>query len=479
MSDTLKFGTSVVDITPGYPVWLSGYANRTHRSTGVSEPISLRCLAIASEQKTALLFALDLIGLRVQTCEAIYARLERQVGIGFPDVMLACSHTHFAPVPYPVHRGSAVALGGNAFTQHVAAGNGPAPDEIEADDLGLVAPDPRFVTELMDAFVRAARESMAVMRPGVLEEARVQAPQVVFNRRTIRSDGTVETNYLYPESPEQYQFSPTDTELTILRVRGRNGMLAVLANFGCHPVTGGHPQERAHYQISADYPFYLRQVVEDACHCPAFFTLGAAGDAVPIDRMGDCRKRIGAILGNSILLAERQYVEVGAPRLATGTETVAARTIMTTQAATAADDCEQAKVAFLARLREGPSDDPELHAAAERFDDALRAADRAQMYPENTHDIQLQFMQIGDVSLVAFPFEPFSEIALKLKAARPRSILVSCAAGYQGYLPLAAEQDSGGYEVSERSNHFAADTGDRLLAAAIGYLDAAEHSEKR
>jgi hypothetical protein len=45
--------------------------------------------------------------------------------------------------------------------------------------------------------------------------------------------------------------------------------------------------------------------------------------------------------------------------------------------------------------------------------------------------------------------------------------MASCAAGYQGYLPLAGEQGRGGYELGDSTNHFAPDTGDRLLAAAL------------
>ncbi|MDP6490991.1 MAG: hypothetical protein QGH42_04820 [Kiritimatiellia bacterium] len=48
-----------------------------------------------------------------------------------------------------------------------------------------------------------------------------------------------------------------------------------------------------------------------------------------------------------------------------------------------------------------------------------------------------------------------------------RSVMASCAAGYQGYLPLAGEQGRGGYELGDSTNHFAPDTGDRLLAAAL------------
>lgn len=471
MVNQLKVGTAVRDITPGYPVWLAGYANRVHRSTGVAEPLSLRCLAIGDEQKTILLITLDLIGLSTQMCTHIYDQLQRQVGIGFPDIMIACSHTHFAPVPETFVRGAAVVLGGSTVTQHVATDAPMPPEDVSDADLGLVDPDPRFVDDLMEKVVQAARDSLAAMQPGVVEEARIQVPQVVFNRRTIRRDGTVETNFLYPDNPQAYRFTPTDTELTVLRVCGEQGMLAVVANFGCHPVTGGHPQAIAHYRISADYPAYLRQVVENAYHCPVFFTLGAAGDAVPINRMGDCRQQIGSILGNSILLAERKFQPLNTPALSTGFETITAKTSLTTQPETAAHDYAVAKSAFLALLREkADRENSELQASADRFDTAAGALARASMYPENEYPIRLQIVRIGPLVLVGFPFEVFSDLGLELKQAYPRSVLLSCTGGYQGYLPSGTAQGTGGYEVSVESNHFAPDTGDRLLAAAKQHL---------
>ena len=48
---------------------------------------------------------------------------------------------------------------------------------------------------------------------------------------------------------------------------------------------------------------------------------------------------------------------------------------------------------------------------------------------------------------------------------------MSCAGGYQGYLPLAADHLRGGYETDEIPAHFAPDTGDRLLEAALRWLE--------
>ena len=72
--------------------------------------------------------------------------------------------------------------------------------------------------------------------------------------------------------------------------------------------------------------------------------------------------------------------------------------------------------------------------------------------------------------LVALPFEVLSEISLRMKERFPNSVLVSCAGGYQGYLPLEHEYPRGGYEASERSTHFEPGTADRVLELTLDWL---------
>ncbi len=153
-------------------------------------------------------------------------------------------------------------------------------------------------------------ESLQEKVEGDLEEYRVDVPSVLFNRRTVVKGSApkkVETSFLYPDHPRDFDFSPVDPQLTALRFRTSSGPKATLLNFGCHPVTGGLKGELSHYDISADYPYHLRKTVEDAWGCPVLFCLGAAGDAVPMQRMGRSRERIGAALGNAVLLGERVF----------------------------------------------------------------------------------------------------------------------------------------------------------------------------
>ena len=441
MTAALQFGIAQRDITPQYPMWAHGYAARDRKSAGVREPLSMGCLAITHGQTRALLFTLDMIGVRADVCAELYELLAQEVGIGYPHVMISGSHTHFAP-----------ALHGTDFSD-------PA--------IGFVDRDEAYVDAVKGQMISAAREALRNTRPLTLETTRIQVPQVLYNRRTVRgADGMVEMNLMYPEDPSPYRFSPVDAELTVHRLVDEHGVHGALVNFGCHPVTGCSPDEDA-YKFSADYPYYVRQTIAEKWRCPVLFTLGAAGDAVPINRRDDCRERIGSVLGNAAILAERTFGEDTGTDLRARSVMVEAETIITADAATAEGDYEAARKAVLG-LED--RDSYAYREAAAAYGQQATRHGRSRLYPGNKWSVPVQFLRIGGTTLVGMPFEVLAEISLTMKERYPHSMLVSCCGGYQGYLPLAYEYDRGGYEATESSTHFAPGTADRLLEAILEQL---------
>ncbi len=258
----------------------------------------------------------------------------------------------------------------------------------------------------------------------------------------------METNYLYPVDDSPFELSPVDSELTVLRIVAGGAPRAAIANFGCHPVTGGRDGPGSGYDISADYPWYLRETVGRAWGCPVLFTLGTAGDAVPIQRAGLSREQIGATLGNSLVLGERV---LAAAHGAEGEAVVASRVA-------------RMEAATIMRTREPPAGNEDPAAAA------LRAF-RSRLYPDDRFTVEVAIHRIGDTVLVAFPFEVLSEVALTLKRSHPGVVVVSVANGYQGYLPHAHEYARGGYEATPESTHFEPGTMDRLLDRVREELD--------
>lgn len=442
MEKTLQFGAAVRDITPRYPVWLPGYASRDHKSTGVAGPIQIGALAVSDGKDKAVIVACDLIGLKLSTCAAARGKIAARTGLSADRIMIACSHTHFAPT---IETGASMSA-----------------------KIGFTEPDPRFAEDFNAKTLEVVEDSLRALAPARLLTARVRVPALLFNRRTVKKDGKVENNYVYPDHPEDYVFGPCDDELTILKVMGDDGVRAVLLNFGCHPVTGGEVQDRDHYRISADYPGYVREVIAREYGCPVFFTLGAAGDTVPVKRYGPSRRQIGEALGNTVLLAEKMFVEAK-PEFRADSVTVPLKTLVALDPEKARREFEAARAASMDKVLETTSDSKKNAdlAMSDPYAKALTWYRRSQLYPENRQDISLQCLKLGPLALVAFPFEVVCEISRRLKTACPNAALVSCANGYQGYLPLAEDFARGGYEADPMECHFQENAGDLLLEAAI------------
>ena len=80
-------------------------------------------------------------------------------------------------------------------------------------------------------------------------------------------------------------------------------------------------------------------------------------------------------------------------------------------------------------------------------------------------------MRIGELQLVALPFEVLAEFGLRVKEYFPEAIIISYANGYEGYLPFRHDFDAGGYEAQIGSAHFEPGTAERILDVVLRGLD--------
>ena len=435
---TIWFGYATRDITPRAAAWLQGYANRVKPSQGVSEPITIACLALRTENTVLLLVSCDLIGIHSYMCDDFAASIQQTVGVPSEQIMFACSHTHFGP-------GLSIA-------------------RFADPAVGVLEPSSEYAQFFRRRLVECAEESVGTVHAGNLEVLRVPVPQITYNRRTVKPDGTVATNFMFPGVAEPLSVQPVDDQLSVLRFRDDTGVRAVVVNYGCHPVTGGAEREVGHYLVSADYVYYLRRALQDELGATLLFTLGAAGDVVPADRYGKSRQRIGSLLANTILMRDRFFCPDPAPTLDHPLVSVDVAVNTPTRGTNPAAAYEEARN----RARSAGSAD---QGAAEEYAAAANRFFRSRLYPEDRYSVPVKIFRIGGTVLVGLPFEVLSEFSLRLKERFPQAVLVSIANGYQGYLPFEHEYGRGGYEASDASTHFQHDTADRLLEAVLERLD--------
>src|SRR5204863_564904 len=98
-ADELRVGAAQRDITPAYPVRLSGYGFRRTESEGVTQHIFAKALAFADEREgPAILITTDNLGVPEEITRQVAERLAPKIGLKRERLTITASHTHTAPM---------------------------------------------------------------------------------------------------------------------------------------------------------------------------------------------------------------------------------------------------------------------------------------------------------------------------------------------------------------------------------------------
>src|SRR5262245_15591117 len=148
--ETIAVGVAQVDITPDYPVRLSGFGFRRTESEGVTQRIWAKALAVGSEKDgPAVLLAVDNKGLSLEICQEVSRRLARSIRLDPARLTVTSTHTHTAPM-----------LAGVSPTLFSI----PIPPEHQASI-------DRYTGELIDKMEQAAVAAVRAIRPARLSWA--------------------------------------------------------------------------------------------------------------------------------------------------------------------------------------------------------------------------------------------------------------------------------------------------------------------
>lgn len=207
-SNGWKAGAARIDITPDYPVRLSGYGSRKTPNEGVEMPIHAKALALTWEQDpVSVILTVDNCGVPASLRAKVLAALEA-AGHPVQDERLALhsSHTHCAP-----------ALPGLLSFLF--------PEEPSADEQAAIQ---RYGDELVVKLVKVTLEAMKKQRPALLHWSEGKVG-FAMNRRLKTDTG-------YANSPNPY--GPTDHALPVLRITSPEGKLqALYTSYACHCTT--------------------------------------------------------------------------------------------------------------------------------------------------------------------------------------------------------------------------------------------------
>lgn len=258
---------------------------------------------------------------------------------------------------------------------------------------------------LVDVAVQAWRSRF----PGKLLHAQTAAPELGSNRRVQREDGTWTNEWTDLDGRHTGYFDPS---VELVGVRRDDGRLeALLVNFGCHPVCFGS-RSRA---ISGDYVSYLKDALEaDGGPGTVLFTLSGHAN---VDPRACCQEDSGVVRAMGEQLAET--VRQTLPSL-------------------------------------GPVAGEAVAAVREpwEFEPNWRIEGRVSIYfPHAAAGSRVRTavsaLAAGSLALLGLPGETVSEYRLKLqqRSPFPRTLLVSLANDFVGYLSSDEILRQGAYEA--------------------------------
>src|ERR1044072_5163805 len=91
---SFQVGAARIDITPGYPIRLTGYAVRKTESEGVEQRLWAKALALGGDQEApAVLVTVDNCGVSARVIDEVAKRLNQKAGIPRERIAVCSSHT--------------------------------------------------------------------------------------------------------------------------------------------------------------------------------------------------------------------------------------------------------------------------------------------------------------------------------------------------------------------------------------------------
>jgi sugar lactone lactonase YvrE len=419
-------GAAAVDITPDYPVRLSGYGSRREETAVVAQRLSAKALAIGGDEEgPAVIVTVDNMGVPYTVRNEVLRRLAGKTKVTSDRLAISFSHTHCAPMLKGV--------GANLFSMDIPAEHWPA---IE-----------RYTNELTDKIEQVVLAALADRKPARLAWGRGEVG-FAANRRN-------------------FPIKLIDHDLPVLCVTDLDGKVrAIFTSYACHCTT------IAFNVFHSDWAGCAQQALErDFPGAIALTAIGCGADQNPAPR-------------GTLELATQHGEELAdeAKRVVSGgLAPIRGKLTCRTKQINLAFDTLPTRAEW-ETLAASPIPSVAYHARKN-----LGRLDRGETLPTELPYLVQTWTFGDDLAMVFLPGEVVVDYSLRLKSEFDKTRLWVNAYSNDApcYIPSKRVLEEGGYEGGgamvyyDRPTRFAPDVEERIIAAVHdimpkGYASAAE-----
>lgn len=248
----IEIGIARVDITPEYPVRLTGYGNRTTVFDSITQPLWGKVLVLSQKgEQPVVWITLDLVGFPGYFADDLFNRISKKLGLKErSQLVVSATHTHNGP-----ETGVLLNIFGTTL-----------PPEQLADVI-------IYRNQLLNKLEQLLTDAYQSKKEARLSWA-LGSASFAMNRRVIENGKWKN----FGETPN----GPVDHDLPVLRATDQQGKtIALLLSYACHGTTL-LPQ---HNFVHGDWMGATQQMLEEKYPgATAMVALGCAGDANPSPR---------------------------------------------------------------------------------------------------------------------------------------------------------------------------------------------------
>jgi neutral ceramidase len=397
---SLSAGVARQIISPPKGIFLIGYGDRSKGNIGIHDDLTTTALVLTDGAMRVAIVALDILTINEFIVDRVRARLAPT------EVLLCCSHTHSGPIAYA--------------------------------DKKSPRKNREYIDLLVDRIVEAVNEAQKNLLPARLEYSHGEA-DVGINRREKMPDGHMEIG----RNPE----GPRDKSVQVVSVLTDAGQrLATIVNYACHGTVLGPDN----LLVSADWIGVMRDKIEKELGGMTLFIQGAAANINP-DMYWDDAHAFEKVTEQGLGVAEAVLTAAGSrsdEMRGMPLEIERAEAWMPTETAVTTSRPPKNYGKPLLALAKMPGfmavfADVLLN---QRYPwkSVIEAKDGFWSVP-----MRINAVRIGDLALVTFGAETFTEIGMKVKATSPaaHTLFASVSDGCISYLHTEESHTEGGYEV--------------------------------